>query len=147
MGALNWQLRSLATWKPPHEENTRWGHIETKQGAATAWVCSASTSRHVNPQTSSHSGLVPGRAEMSWSCHALLKLQIYKQNKSFPNGSAGKESTSKAGDVGLIPGLGRSLRKGNGTPLQYSCLGNPMDRGAWQAAVLGITKSQIWLSD
>ena len=150
MGALNWRVRSLTTWKPPHEENTRWGHIETKQdapGAATVWVWSASTSRHVNPQTSSHSRLVPGRTEMSWSCHALLKLQIYKQNKGFSNGSAGKESTSNAGDLSLIPGLGRSLREGNGTPLQDSYLGNPMDRGAWRAGVLGVTKSQIWLSD
>ena len=48
----------------------------------------------------------------------------------FPGGSAGKESTSNVGDLGSIPGLGRSPREGNGYPLQYSCLGNPMDRGA-----------------
>ena len=45
-------------------------------------------------------------------------------------------------DLDLTPGSGRSLRAGNGNPLQYSCLGNPMDRGAWQAAVHGVTKSQ-----
>ena len=46
-------------------------------------------------------------------------------------------------DVGLIPGLGRSPGGGHGNPLQYSCLENPMDREAWQATVLGVTKSQI----
>ena len=46
-----------------------------------------------------------------------------------------------AGDAGWIPGSGRSPREGNANPLQYSCLGNPMDRGAWQATVHGITKS------
>ena len=50
-------------------------------------------------------------------------------------------------DAGLIPGLGRSPGEGNGNPLQYSCLGNPMDRGAWQATVHGVTKNQTQLSD
>ena len=45
------------------------------------------------------------------------------------------------GDTGSIPGLGRSPREGNGNPLQYSCLGNPMDRGAWRAIVHGVAKS------
>ena len=52
----------------------------------------------------------------------------------------GKESACNSGDAGLIPGSGRSAGEGNGNPLQYSCLGNPMDRGAWQATVHGITK-------
>ena len=47
----------------------------------------------------------------------------------------GEESTCHAGDVGLVPGLGRSPGEGNGNPLQYSCLENPMDRGAWWATV------------
>ena len=45
-----------------------------------------------------------------------------------------------AGDMGLVPGLGRSPGGGNGNPLQYTCLGNPMDRGAWRATVQGVTK-------
>ena len=49
---------------------------------------------------------------------------------------------ANAGDVGLIPGLERSPGGGNGNPLQYSCLENPMDRGAWRAAILGVAKSQ-----
>ena len=51
-------------------------------------------------------------------------------------------NTGDAKDVGLIPGSGRSPGVGNGKPLQYSCLGNPMDREAWQATVHGVTKSQ-----
>ena len=56
----------------------------------------------------------------------------------FPGGSAGKESACIVGDLGLIPGLGRSHGGGHGHPLQCSCLENPMDRGAWQAAVHGV---------
>ena len=56
-------------------------------------------------------------------------------------GSDGKESACNAGDSGLIPGSGRSPGEGNGNPLQYSFLGNPMDRGAWQAIIHGDSKS------
>ena len=49
----------------------------------------------------------------------------------FPGGSEDKESACKVGDLGLIPGLGRSFGEGNGNLLQYSCLENPMDQGAW----------------
>ena len=52
-----------------------------------------------------------------------------------------KNLTAKARDIGLIPGLGRSPGEGNGTPLQYSCLENPMDGGAWQAIGQGVTNS------
>ena len=52
----------------------------------------------------------------------------------FPGGSDGKVSACKAGDLGLIPGSGRSPGEGNGNPLQYSCPENYIDRGAWQAA-------------
>ena len=66
---------------------------------------------------------------------------------ALPGGSDGKESTFSAGDLGLIPRLGRSPREGNGYPLQYSCPENPMDRGAWWATVHGVPKSQSWLSN
>ena len=65
----------------------------------------------------------------------------------FPGGSDGKESACNEGDPGSIPGLGRSPGEGNGYPLQYSCLENSMDRGAWWATVHGVTKSQTRLSD
>ena len=56
------------------------------------------------------------------------------------NSSVGKESACNAGDLGSIPGLGRSPGEGNGNALQYSCLENPMDRGAWQATVHGVAR-------
>ena len=65
----------------------------------------------------------------------------------FPGGSDGKESACNVGDPALILGLGRSPGEGNGNPLQYSCLENPIDRGAWRATVHGLTKSWTWLSD
>ena len=58
----------------------------------------------------------------------------------FLHNSVSKESACNAGDLGLIPGLGRSPGEGNGNPLQYSCLENPMDRGAWRATVHGVTR-------
>ena len=63
----------------------------------------------------------------------------------FPDGSVGKEFACSEGDMGgtgSIPGLGRAPREGNGNPLQYSCLGNPTDRGAWQATVHEVSKSR-----
>ena len=58
----------------------------------------------------------------------------------FPGGSVVKNLPANTGDMGLIPDLGRSPGERNGNPLQYSCLGNPMDRGAWQATVHGVAK-------
>ena len=66
---------------------------------------------------------------------------------SFPGGLEVKASACNTGDPGSIPGLGRSLGEGNGNPLQYSCLENPMDRGAWSATVHGVAKSRTRLSD
>ena len=63
-----------------------------------------------------------------------------ESNTGFPGGSDGKESACSAGDLGSIPGLGRSPGEENGNPFQYSCLENPMDRGAWQATVHGVAK-------
>ena len=59
----------------------------------------------------------------------------------FLGGPDGKESICNAGDPGSIPGLGRSCGEGNGNPLLYSCMENPMDRGTWQATVHGVVKS------
>ena len=58
----------------------------------------------------------------------------------FPGGSVVKNLPAKAGDTGSIPGSGKSPKGGNGHPLQYSCLRNPMDRGAWWAAVHGVAE-------
>ena len=60
----------------------------------------------------------------------------------FSGGSDGKESTCNVGDPGSIPGSGRSPGEENGNPLQYSCMKNPMDRGAWWATVHGVAKNR-----
>ena len=65
-------------------------------------------------------------------------IRIFKS--SLPRWLSGKESTCNAEDMGSIPGSEKSPGEGNSNPLQYSCLGNPMDRGAWQATVHEVTK-------
>ena len=70
-----------------------------------------------------------------------------KSNLGFSFSSVGKESACNAGDLDSIPGLGRSPGEGNGNPLQYPCLENLMERGAWWAAVHGVVKSWARLSD
>ena len=67
--------------------------------------------------------------------------------QGFPGGSEVKASACNAGDLGSIPGLGRSPGEGNSNPLQYSCLENPMDRGAWWATLHGVTKRWAQLSN
>ena len=75
----------------------------------------------------------------SVTCHtAVFSCRSY----GFPGGSEGKESTCSARDLGSVPGLGRYPGEGNGYSPQYSYLGNSRDRGAWQATVQGIAKSQ-----
>ena len=71
---------------------------------------------------------------------------VWNTASSFPDGLVDKESVCNAGDL-VFPGSGRSPGEGNGNPLQYSCLGNPMDRGAWRAMVHGVVKSWTQLSD
>ena len=65
----------------------------------------------------------------------------------FPGGSDSKESACNAGDSSSIPGLGRFPGEGGSNPFQYSCLENPMDRGAWWATACGLAKNWIQLSD
>ena len=70
----------------------------------------------------------------------LLYIQTYETVWGFPGDSDRKESARNAGDLASIPGSGRCPGEGNGNPLQYSCLENPMDRGAWWATVHGVTR-------
>ena len=78
---------------------------------------------------------------------AAMKLKDAYPLETFPHGSDGKASAYNAGDLGSIPGSGRSPREGNGNPLQYSCLENPMGGGAWWATSHGVAKSWTQLSD
>ena len=78
-----------------------------------------------------------GKVQGSWEI---------RQDRGSLCGSDGEECACSAGDPGLIPRSGRSLGEGNGYPLQYSCLENPVDRGAWWATARGTAKSRTWLS-
>ena len=77
----------------------------------------------------------------------LGKVYMERTTLIFQNVSVVKNLPANAGDQGSIPGLGRLPGEGDGNPLQYSYLGNPMDRGSWWATVHGITKSRKQLSD
>ena len=83
--------------------------------------------------------------------HAVSKQRVIWMpifpSWGFPSGSVVKNLPANAGDMGSIPGLGSSPEEGNGNLLQYSWLGNPMNRRTWPATIHGIPKSRIWLSD
>ena len=74
--------------------------------------------------------------------YVMALFERTKRLYGFPRWCSGKESACQAGDVGLIGGSGRSPGEKHGNPLQYSCLENSMDRGAWWAKVHGVSKSQ-----
>ena len=88
-------------------------------------------------------------SSLDWFCFCFFAwfFKPPMARADFPHGSAGKESACNSGAVGLISELGRFPGEGNGNPLQYSCLENPIDRGAWQTTVHGVAKSQTRLSD
>ena len=100
----------------------------------------------------SHKGIPCPRHHPSSSPTKVIFLSFWSHflltgSSGFPGGSVVKNPPAKAGDMGLILGSGRSLGEGNGNPPQYSCLGNPTDKGAWRLQSMGLQKSQIWLSD
>ena len=72
-------------------------------------------------------------------------IKILTSEMGFPGGSDGKDAACDAGNPGSIPGSGKSPGQANGNPLQYSCLENPMDRGAWRATVHRVEKNQTRL--
>jgi len=87
---------------------------------------------------------VTGKPVWTWT-ESILRCCMFP--RGFPQDSVVKNLPANAGDSGSIPGSRRSPGGGNGNPLQYSCLGNPMDREAWRATAHGVTKSQTQLSD
>ena len=89
----------------------------------------------------------PPNSSSGAPCVTITDWTLLCARHGLPGGSDGKESVCNAGDPGLILGSGRSPGEGNGNPLQYSCLENPMNRGAWRAIVDKVTKSQTRLSN
>ena len=88
--------------------------------------------------------MMHSRFLMKWAISLFPQISCHA---GFPDGSDSKESGCNAGDPGSIPGLGRSPEEGNGNPLQYSCLENPMNRGTCRAIFCGVAKSRTRLSD
>ena len=77
---------------------------------------------------------------LHWNVDHIFDQEPPALQGHLPGGSDGKASVYNVGDPGSIPGLGRSSGEGNGNPLQYPCLGSPVDRGAWWAILSGVTK-------
>ena len=86
-----------------------------------------------------------GKKQLVWDNQINEKMDLFlvspESRQGFPGGSEVKASAFNEGEMGLIPGLGRFPGEGNGKPLQYSCLENLMERGAWWAIVHEVTKS------
>ena len=136
------------------------------QGLLARWGNAQSLSKRLIPHLNSHllshavslpfpSVLFPIPAH-PWTLY-LISLLVgdpsppqsieFTPSEGFPGDSVVKNPPANAGDLGSIPGSGRSPGEGIGNSHQYSCLVNLMDRGAWRATVHGVTKSQTWLSD
>ena len=105
------------------------------------WKLTKKWDTEITPKITPHCAVKKGS---QWYLHLTLEATL---EPVFPGGSVHKEYACNAGDLGSIPGFGRSLGEGNGNLLQYSCLRNPMERGAWQATVQGVAGSQTRLSD
>ena len=115
------------------------------------WVRSQVRKDPLEDGMATYWSILPGRSPWTEEPRGLQSLGSHRAgyNRSnlaclegFPHSSVGKESAYNAGDPGLISGLGRSPGEGNGNPLQYSCLENPMDRGAWQTTVHSVVQTQ-----
>ena len=106
-----------------------WNNFDLQNSKRHTWSSSVILNGHSILWKIGNSGLLK---DLNYYC--------FTTRPGFPHCSVSKESACSAGDPGSIPGLGRSPREGNGNPLQYFCLYNPMDRGAWKATVDGVTR-------
>ena len=124
MLSLAWGGRGQAALAPAGA----WGRMELEQHK---WVGLAVGTHH------------PPRAQVFRpAARAEVPCIDPRAHRRFPGGSMLRNLPANAGDRGLVPGSGRSLREGSGNPLQCSCLGNPMDRGTWPAIVHGVAESR-----
>ena len=141
---------------PPKAASVSWSHRASLAGLRVPVSCCpawAACAHHHAPCPHQHVSLwprmwsvaAPGTLDFLFLTDTFVKY--HKKELDLPCSSDSEESACNAGDLGSIPGLGRSPGEGNGNPLQYSCLENRMDRGAWRATVHGVAKSWTWLSD
>ena len=100
-----------------------------------SWVCGEKGTQFLSVIVTSYWGVLTDPRIVKESFPSLLSLKLLREI-TF----SGRESACQAGDTDSIPGWGSSPGEGNGNPLQYSCLENPIDRGAWWATVHGVTK-------
>ena len=148
-GGANWES-STAVYTPWRVKEAAAGSCRTAQGAqpgALRWP------RGVGFGSVGRSFQREGTYLYLWSIHFVVQHKLMQECKaimSFLSSSVVKNPPANAQDArikGSIPGSGRSPGGGNGNSLQYPCLGNPMDRGVWQATVHRVTKSRTWLRD
>ena len=129
------------TW---HEGKLIWHYLYfQKNSNVAAWTAMINFTRGLKMENSFSEHLTC----KSETWQVTTQLAFHSIFLGFPCDSAGKESACNAEDLGLIPGLEGSPGERNGSPLQYLCLENLMDRGAWRATIHGVTKSQTWLND
>ena len=128
-------------------QRMRWLDGITSQLKAWVWVGSGSLMERETWHAAVHwVAKSQTRTEWEWMEQWVSELNGTEQIYLSYNSSNNKESVCSAGDLGLIPGLRWSSGEANGNPLQYSCLENPMDRGAWWAIVIGVAKGGTGLS-
>ena len=128
----------------------RWRNIELYEDSGYGLsICEDGKQKHVEKEMMVRSltlGTNTKHIEVHfWNTMVHLGQLVY--HRGLSGGSDGKESNCNAGDLGSIPGFGRSPGGGHDKSLQHSCLENSMDRGAWWATVHGVAKSWTWLSD
>ena len=144
------RLQSMRSWRVQHDWATSLSLFTFMHWRK--WQPTAQCSCLENPRDSGAwwvdvCGVAQRWTRLKWLSSSSISNIIFKKEKlhinvglfvGFPDGSVVKNLPANAEDLGSIPGLGRSPGEGNGLPLQYSCLGNPMDRGAWWATVYGV---------
>ena len=130
-------------WQQPAEEVALWrGETLSAAYSASPRLASAQTQTFSWTWANGFPSLSVDFSSGKWD------VNVHMSSPGLPGGSVSKESACNAGDLGLIPRLGRSPGGGNGKSLLYSCLGNPMDRGAWWVRVHGVEKLDMteWLN-
>ena len=138
--SLSYAHLFVAPWTVAHQAPLSMGFL---QASILEWFTMLSFRGSSQPRDQAQASRIAGRFFTLWATRESLIIMV----AGFPGGSEGKEPACNARDLGSIPGLGRSPEEGNSYPLQYSCLENSKNRGAWWATIQRVAKSQTWLSN